>query len=533
MSSRQTLETLQRFREDLEEHAASCLKIKDKEGAVVPLHLNSAQKHVHKRLQQQIQDTGRVRALVLKGRQQGISTYIAARFYNRASLHKGVNVYILSHEQSASDNLFDIVDRFHRHNPLAPNTGISNVKELEFDKLDSRYMVATAGQKEGGRSRTNKLFHGSESAFWNNAPGHFASSVQTVPDLPGTEIILESTANGPGGEFYERWQEAMAGRSDYIAVFVPWYWQDEYRRQVPEDFVLSTEPADDGVSEAEYARMFELDDEQMAWRRSKIGELRSARLFNQEYPATPEMAFTESGEDMFIEAATVLRARKREGIEPGGPRIMGVDPAGPGGDRFSVAMRQGYDAPWIIWRDKVDTGEATAWLRSLIDEHRPDRVFIDAGGIGHAVISHLRNEGPKYHELVRAVNFGSPSQAKKAQPRMPGPKNRRAEMWQRLKDWLELEEGVSLPDMDVLQADLTAPRIKATVSNDLLLESKEEMRKRGVRSPDLADSLALTFASNQHIEDKTQPKRVDSKNPVKYDPAGVEQPGGGNSWMAY
>src|SRR5690606_9388302 len=132
-----------------------------------------------------------------------------------ATLNRGVNVYILTHEQTATDNLFKMVDRFQTHNPLAPSTGKSNAKELEFDKLDSSYVVATAGQKGGGRSRTISLFHGSEVHFWNNAKDHFASSVQTVPDRPGTEIILESTGNGPSGEFYERWHDAVAGKSDY------------------------------------------------------------------------------------------------------------------------------------------------------------------------------------------------------------------------------------------------------------------------------------------------------------------------------
>ncbi|NJL72964.1 MAG: hypothetical protein HC888_16145, partial [Candidatus Competibacteraceae bacterium] len=233
-----------------------------------------------------------------------------------------------------------MVDRYQHNNALRPHTGKSNVKVLEFDRLGSQYIVATAGSKGGGRSKTITLFHGSEVAFWQNAKDHFAASVQTVPDLPGTEIILESTANGPSGEFYERWQKAEACQSDYQAIFVPWYWSDEYARPVPPDFVLSTEPDDTGVSEAEYVEMFGLTLEQAAWRRAKIDELGGPVLFRQEYPATAAEAFQTSDDSTFIKPASVLRARKRTDIEAAGPLIMGGDPAGAGGDRFAVAFRR-------------------------------------------------------------------------------------------------------------------------------------------------------------------------------------------------
>ena len=515
------------------------LKIRTKEGKLAPFILNKPQQYVHECLEKQLAEIGRVRALVLKGRQQGISTYVGARYYHKAAMRKGRNVYIMSHEQKATDNLFAMVDRYHSNNSLAPHTGTSNAKELVFDRLDSSYVVATAGQKAGGRGRTPHLFHGSEVAFWANAADHFAASVQGVPDMPGTEIILESTAQGTGGEFYERWQDAVAGRSDYQAIFIPWYWSDEYRRDdlVDEAFELSTAPDEEGeLSEAEYAELFELDYGQMAWRRNKIAELRSFKLFKQEYPATADEAFQAADVDSYIKAANVLRARKRKGIDAAGPLIFGVDPAGPGGDRFAVTMRRGYKVEKIIWRDKLETAEAHQWLKKLIDEHDPARVFIDAGGIGYATISLLRNDAPRYAKRIVSVNFGATSEFKQASKHLPGPKNRRAEMRQRMKDWLELEEGVSIPDMDVLQGDLTAPQLKPTTTNDILLESKDDMKKRGIRSPDLADSLALTFASLRHIKDWTdKPRSVPAGEPDSQTSRAVARRGayrGRNGWMA-
>jgi len=523
------VETLKRFRADFPTYAEQCLKIRTKEGALLPLVMNSAQLLLHREIEEQKRRTGKVRRLVLKGRQQGASTYICGRYYRRASMNKYVNVYILAHEQAASDSLFSMVDRYHRNNPIAPHTGKANSKELVFDFLDSSYVVGTAGSAEGGRSRSMTLFHGSEVAFWKNAAAHFASSVQTVPDMAGTEILLESTANGVTGEYYDRCHRAMAGIGDYEMTFIPWFWQSEYARPVDETFRLSDASEDGEISETKYAQMFGLSDAQMAWRRTKVIDFGSVSKFDQEYPATPLHAFQASDTEAYIKSDVVLRARKRKGVASG-PLIIGVDPAGPGGDRFAIAFRRGYTCEKIEWRDKIGSPEAVEWLHEVIQQHKPARVFIDAGGIGQAVIGFLRMKNSKYVDVVRAVNFGGTSQAKMANPEMAGPKNRRAEMWQRMHDWLKLEEGVSIPDLDVLQSDLTSTNVKPTLTNDLLLESKQEMRRRGVCSPDLADALALTFADSSHIADF-----VDAQKKVTYGSSssvsGAAHRGGRNGWM--
>jgi len=207
-----------RLRDDLEAYASRCLKIRTKAGRVEPFEFNSAQLYLHEALERQKAETGKVRALILKGRQMGLSTYTGARFYHRCTHQRGVQVFILTHEQTATDNLFAMVDRYHQNNnPLVtPSTGAANAKELYFDRLDSGYSVGTAGAKAVGRSKTIQLFHGSEVAFWPNAASHFAGVVQAVPDLPGTEIILESTANGIGGEFHQRWQQAENGEAGQV-----------------------------------------------------------------------------------------------------------------------------------------------------------------------------------------------------------------------------------------------------------------------------------------------------------------------------
>jgi hypothetical protein len=496
----------QKLKDDFPHYAARCLKIRTKAGKIDPLVLNRAQIHIHERLEAQRAETGKVRALVLKGRQQGASTYIGGRFYHAVTHRRGCQVFILTHEQSATDNLFSMANRYHDHCPdlVKPQTGAANAKELNFPGLDSGYQVGTAGTKAVGRSKTVQLFHGSEVAFWPHAASHFASVIQAVPDLPGTEIILESTANGVGGEFHERWQQAEAGIGDYQAVFVPWFWQDEYRR-----------PADGFVSddeEAEYASVHGLDAEQLAWRRAKIQELKDPLLFRQEYPATAAEAFQTTGHDSFIKAEAVLRARKAtcEGI---GPLVIGADPAQMGADRFSIAWRRGRKVEKLDSKAKLDTVAGANWLRSIIDEDKPAKVFIDVGG-SPGVYDLLNSWG--YGETVIPVNFGSapmdPIEILPDGSRRPGPKNRRAEMWSRSRDWLDEEGGADIPDRDSLQADACGPSYFFDTNQRLLLESKEHMRSRGVRSPDEWDAIALTFAEPVYEQQRrsARPHRVSS-----------------------
>ena len=484
------LEALRALRADFPRFAAECLKIKTKSGALVPFVLNRAQIHIHACLERQKAEIGYVRALLLKGRQQGASTYIGGRYYHRTSLNKGVNAFILTHEQDATDNLFKMVDRYHDNNPLAPHTGAANAKELNFPRLDSGYTVGTAGTKAVGRSKTILLLHGSEAAFWPHAATHFAGVVQAVPSEPGSEVIIESTANGVGGEFHKRWQQAEAGIGDYQAIFVPWFWQDEYRRPVPSDFVMDED-------EAEYAAAHGCDDEQMVWRRAKIAELKDPLLFKQEYPATAAEAFQTTGHDSYIRAESLLRARKTD-CEAFGPLVAGADPARFGDDRFSIALRQGRKVLTIESKAKLDVVQGANWCRHVIDEHKPRKMFVDIGGLGAGTVDILHSWGSPYDQIVVGVNFGSA-------PYQPNPKdkdgrdrggyvNRRSEMWGLSKDWLDEVGGVDLPDLDSLQADACGPGYKYDICQRVMLESKEAMRLRGMRSPDEWDAVALTFA---------------------------------------
>lgn len=488
-----------RFPADFPYYASKCLWIRSKSGAVVQFNLNRAQQYIHERLEEQRAATGRVRALILKGRQQGCSTYVGARYYHRTSLSNGIRTFILTHEDAATQNLFEMVNRFHEHVPahVRPSTRAANAKELLFDKLDSGYKVGTAGTKGVGRSSTIQLFHGSEVAFWPNAETHAAGVLQAVPDEDGTEVILESTANGIGNLFHQKWQDAERGIGDYIAIFVPWFWQDEYRREVPDGFMLDDE-------EQAYAAAHGLDLAQMSWRRNKIAQLKDPALFRQEYPATAAEAFQMSGDDSFIKPALFAAARART-CEPSGPLVMGFDPARFGDDGCALARRRGRKLFPVERRYQLTTMEAAGWIRQVIETERPARLFIDTGGLGVGIYDRLVEMG--FGDVVRAVSFGgAPMSPPKLGPDGKeiggGPKNRRAEIWMASRDWLAQEGGVDVPDDDSLQGDACAPRYSYDSNSRVQLEKKEHMRARGLPSPDGWDAVALTFAEPVAVEQR-------------------------------
>jgi hypothetical protein len=471
----------QRLKDDFLHYAPRCLKIRAKSAQVVPFEPNVAQLYIHKRVEEQKAKTGKVRAIILKGRQQGCSTYVEGRFYWRVSHSKGVRAFILTHEEEATNNLFEIANRYHENCPDAvkPATSAANAKELVFSNLDSGYKVGTAGNKAVGRSSTVQLFHGSEVGFWPNAQAHAAGILQAIPDAPGTEVFLESTANGVGNFFHQQWQAAESGQSEYIPIFVPWYWQPEYRKPA-EGFTLTSE-------EAEYRDAYGLDLEQMAWRRAKIVELKDETLFKQEYPATAAEAFQVSGQDPYIKPALVMTARNAE-AEAVGPIKIGVDPARFGDDRTSICKRQGRKVHWIKSFTKKSTMEVAGIVFQMIKDEKPAQVAVDVGGLGAGVYDRLV-ELVEYGktDLVQVNSSNSPLDATKYT-------NKRAEMWGEMREWME-KQPAQIPDSDELQADLTQIRYSYDSNNALKMEKKEDMKKRGFRSPDLADALGLTFAA--------------------------------------
>lgn len=473
--------------------AKNFLKIRTKSGRVEPFVLNRAQEHIHARLEAQKAATSKVRALILKGRQQGCSTYVQARDLHIVCTGRGKKAFILTHEAEATKNLFNMTKRYIDNIPegLIPLPDNSSAKELIFRSLDSGYAVGTAGNKSAGRSQTIQIFHGSEVGYWPNAEEHAKGILQAVPNEAGTEIILESTANGIGNYFYNMWMAAISGQSDFQAIFVPWYWQPEYRVFQLEDTPLTED--EEKLFEEHHADG--LTREHLYWRRKKLLEfsndyLTACELFGVEYPMTAIDAFRNPVADRFIKVPLVMRARKTR-VDSESPLVIGVDPAISDHDRTAIIRRRGRLAYNLETHFNLNTMEIVGLIRRIIDKDRPAKVCIDCIGIGAGIVDRLLEMG--YH-CVEGVNV-----ARTANDRDKF-RNLRSELWHDMREWFAQEMVVQIPDSDELLGDLTGLGYKFDSSGRLLIESKDDLKKRGIKSPDTADALAMTFYMGDYYE---------------------------------
>ena len=202
-----------------------------------------------------------------------------------------------------------------------------------------------------------------------------------------------------------------------------------------------------------------------------------------------EGAYESESDMQFIGGGLVREAMTRPPYaEIGDELVMGVDVARFGDDRTCIWTRRGRDARSIkpIIMKGADTMAVAARVMAEIDLLRPDGVFIDEGGVGGGVIDRCRQMGYS----VVGVNFGS--KADRHIEGVPKSKNKRAQMWASMREWLR--SGGAIPDDRTLEMDLTGPLYSFDVNNAVELEKKSDMKKRGVPSPDMADALALTFA---------------------------------------
>ena len=474
--------------------AKNFLIIHDKSGAERKFEFNRAQEYIHERLQAQFEATGKIRALILKGRQQGVSTYVQARFFHKIVTKRGKKAFILTHLSDATRAIFEMTKRYSENlDPdLFSQPDKKNDNTLMYDRLGSGYRVCTAGSAEIGRSMTNQYLHLSEYAFYKDAARISLGLMQTVAEMDDTEIIKESTANGIDNDFYMDWQEAKNGKSRYQAIFVPWYWQDEYCIEDPH-FI----PRDDEKEWLEKFGANGLKPGHLNWRRIKLQDFKGdydqkCRKFWQEYPFTDDEAFLSSITDTFIQVEHVQKARKTK-VDSQAILVIGVDPARKGDDRTAIIRRRGRRSYGLETHYNIDLMELAGIVKRIIEKEQPKMVAIDCIGIGAGVVDRLHELG--YHDIVVGVNV-----ARKAEE--PDKyKNCRAELWDKMREWLIQDMPVEIPDSDELQTDLCGLGYKYDSSDRLQIEGKDKAKERGLLSPDTSDALMLTFYGGEYVPD--------------------------------
>jgi len=372
------------------------LKIRPKKGGVRFFRLNRAQREYSRKCTKQ--------NIVLKARQVGITTYIAARYFLQTITRPGTLTVQVAHSQESAEAIFNIVQRFWENLPKEMLKGAlvksrSNVRQIVFPRLDSEYRVETADDN-AGRGMTIHNLHCSEVSRWPRGGMETLTSLRAAV-VPEGEIVLESTPNGASGGFYGEWQKA--NETGYTQHFFPWWYDESYQEVVKKGKMLPLTP-----EESELVRQHELSEGQIAWRRKQWKTLRD--LAAQEYVEDAGSCFLVSGECVFelaaIEKAVGLAGEETASEDNGrltiwfppqkGRRyILGVDTAGGGSDGdyacaqviertmgIQCAELHGHFPPYELARRVAELGQR--YERAL--------VAVERNNHGYGVLAHLNNQ---------------------------------------------------------------------------------------------------------------------------------------------
>ena len=383
------------------------LQVRSKRRGLIELRLNRAQREYSRRCTK--------KNIVLKARQLGITTYVAARFFIQTITQPGTVSVQVAHDQESAEEIFKIVHRFWENLPESTRRGAlvtsrANVRQIAFSYLDSEYRVATAADANAGRGLTIHNLHCSEVARWpGNAEETLASLRATVPS--DGDIVLESTPSGAGGVFYQEWQRA--GETGYTRHFFPWWYDDDYRIEPAE--ISSSSLSEE---ERDLVQRVGLSESQITWRRMNRAQLRGLAV--EEYAEDPVSCFRASGECVFdlkaIEKALQVQTQpieKRDNERlllwlpprPNKDYIIGVDPAGGGieGDYSCASVIERVTGLQCVeLHGHFPPQELANRLAKLGREYNHALMVVERNNHGAAVLAHLRFQN--YENIYRVGN---------------------------------------------------------------------------------------------------------------------------------
>lgn len=317
-----------RIKNDKKFYIENFLKIRDKTANLVPFKFNNAQNYVYEKYLECLRDDKLPRFIILKSRQQGMSTWTEAMMFADTANNAFKNTFIIAHEMGASSNLFHMSRLYYDCLPelIKPAVSRSNEKALVFEDkesddkgLRSKFSVGTANTTEGGRGNTFHNLHVSEMAFFPSAEKTLTALQQAVPDMMNTLVVLESTANGIGDYFHKQWQLSKNGQNDLVPIFLPWSmdvtcvksFKDEDARirfiKALETTFVDAAGLTIKTPEKLLMEQYNLTYEQMHWRQWAINNKcgGSETMFQQEYPINDVEAFISTGRPVF--SISVLR----------------------------------------------------------------------------------------------------------------------------------------------------------------------------------------------------------------------------------
>jgi len=422
-ANREQLQKILDIAKDFYRYADNNLKIRTKSGEVKPLVFNSIQKRIVDHVIDDLENNRPIRYIILKARQEGVSTIVEALIFWWTSTHKNVKSKIVAHENETAKALYEMFRRYYDNtNPIfKPDVKYNTRTDLTFDNdkdngLKSTIDVSSAKNTGVGRGQTINWLHGSEISLWADGSEIVAGLMQAVPFLPSTAIFLESTANGIGDYFHKTWQAAKAGQSTFKPLFFSWADMEEYAITPNKDFVKTAE-------EVALAKEYNLSDAQINWRREKMKEFPDdPDKFKQEYPLNDVEAFLASGRSRFHipslvameekakvpheaelieEDDEIFRTVKLEKAplkiwkhpEPAKTYVIGADVAeGTGGD-FSVATIMDEDTTETVarWRGDAEPSEFGEILEQLGRFYNGALIACEINNHGLTTVQRLRD----------------------------------------------------------------------------------------------------------------------------------------------
>ncbi len=487
---------------DFNHYREKFLRVRPREGGErVPFILNNAQRVLHSRIEAERTEFGMVRALIPKARRMGVSTYIGGRYFHQTATQFGRRAQVVAHRSDSAAGLHREVKEFYNSLPLPirPHISASNSYELVFDVLKSLYKVASAQGGDIGRSDDFHDLHLSEAAFFDNTEDLSSGLLQTVQNLPGTEIAMESTGNGQSGMFFNMCEEAnrQQNKGPWRLHFLPWSVMPEYRTEIPFGWKAPKEFED-------YARLHGLEREQIYWywlQNYTIATMNGGqpetihRLTRQEYPAIYSECFMADSTLDFFPASTIAAAMTRKPTPSAGAlKLLCVDPAGDGQDKPFVGDRQGSAIGARVWGELTsrDFNVQADWLKATYERFDMDAIVIDATGLGKGLVDacrlRMRGLGP---EKVVGVTFSHGAMNEVLYG------NRRAELHDRFQRWLLGD--VSMPNDKKLQEEAASYKwgtggCHRDEKARLFMTPKEKIKKEIGRSPDRLDVCAVSMA---------------------------------------
>jgi hypothetical protein len=483
-------------------------KVKDiQTNSLVRFKLTPMQRKTFDTLLAQYKEQKFIDALIIKGRRGQQSSLISALACCYALFYSNSNIYIIADLQ---DNAKKLIANYHSifldtpfvRNLLSVAYGVKAKDTISIStesihlcngssfKIASMVGAAQADRASIGAGDSIRFLHITEYF------GEYKAIEKTFDAIKGvnTFCIRESTPR-PNCGIHEDYKISNAAKySKTKVVFYPW-WEDAYNTERIADYKPSQEVLD-------YARDYNpsLTDGQLAFMDRKLAKS-TMKSFNEEYPATPELAFMQDTTGYYFEPELISKSmRQEQGMyyKPHDldlhPIVMGIDPAYTGKDKCAIVIRQGMWVHDIIILEGMDSKGIFSEVYKIYKNYfnkqlRIKKIFVDKTGSDGLIVILKESLGS---DVVRGVSFGEEPIDKAKYL------NKGAEMVDSVK--FAMQEGLLCPNNKNLAIQLSNMKFEYTLKSQLKREPKDELKKRIGMSPDELDALALTFAFNLPLE---------------------------------